>query len=171
MTPLAPLALARSGAIIVPLRLLTCACAFSAAPRHRRAAGFKSYGFMASQMGNSPQTPIRGAARHLSGKSGLDRSGRRRPRHATDAVSARRGTCERHRRNRTTKWNCSSELGRSAKAMPSGFATSGSRYRAPCLSVTQSAISSMTGNAGRSSERQNATTTASCDSRGASTRV
>src|SRR5215213_6710914 len=28
MTPLAPLALARSRAILVPLRLLTCACAF-----------------------------------------------------------------------------------------------------------------------------------------------
>ena len=44
MTPLAPLALARSGAIRVPLRLLTRACAFGAAPRHRRAAGLKNCG-------------------------------------------------------------------------------------------------------------------------------
>src|SRR5690242_7935655 len=86
MTPLAPLALARSGAILVPLRLPTRACASGPAPRHRRAAGLKSYGFMASQMGNSPQTPSRAAARHLNEKSGVERSRRRRPRHATDAV-------------------------------------------------------------------------------------
>ena len=90
------------------IRLLTRACAFSAAPRHRRAAGlksygFKSYGFMASQMGNAPQTPIRGAARHLNEKSGPERSRRRRPRHATDAVSAQRGTCERQLMERMEK--------------------------------------------------------------------
>ena len=51
MTPLASVALPRSGAIRVPLRLVTWACAASAAPRPSRPAYFKSHGSLTSRMG------------------------------------------------------------------------------------------------------------------------
>jgi len=55
-TPLACVALARSGAIRVPLRPLTWARAFGPAPRHRRAADSKKYGLPKSNSGDSIQT-------------------------------------------------------------------------------------------------------------------
>jgi hypothetical protein len=55
-TPLASVALARSGAIRVPLRPLTWARAFGPAPRHGRAAGLMEYELPKSNSGDSIQT-------------------------------------------------------------------------------------------------------------------
>src|SRR4051812_20124118 len=87
MTPLAPLALARSGAILVPLSAPDACLRLQRCAPSPPSGGLQELWVHVAQMGNSPQTSTRGAARHLNEKSGLEGSRRRRPRHATDAVS------------------------------------------------------------------------------------